>query len=278
MIKLVCPECQRQNEPERIYCHDCGARLDRSALAKVAPKGEDPKVTHRRLQQMFDPGRVKMRLMFFKISKLVLGAAAVAALLQMLRAPEVPEASKNIELQQINLDLENAVNSRNAAPLQYNETQVNNFLVNVVKNKKAALNKYLQFERALVNFEEGVCRITVERSLLGFSIFQAISYNISLQNGTLTASKNGGSIGRMPVHPMIMEYGDVLFSDLWAALEREKKSVSKMGAIELHPKTVILTPKTAVAPPAPSAAPVAPEPAVTPGEPQPEAATPTPGG
>ena len=43
MIKLVCPECQRQNEPERIYCHDCGARLDRSALAKVAPKVEDPK-------------------------------------------------------------------------------------------------------------------------------------------------------------------------------------------------------------------------------------------
>ncbi len=73
MIKLVCPECQRQNEPERIYCHDCGARLDRSALAKVAPKGEDPKETHRRLHKLFDPGRVKMRLLFFKISKLVLG-------------------------------------------------------------------------------------------------------------------------------------------------------------------------------------------------------------
>ena len=45
MIKLVCPECQRQNEPERIYCHDCGARLDRSALAKVAPKMEAPEQT-----------------------------------------------------------------------------------------------------------------------------------------------------------------------------------------------------------------------------------------
>jgi predicted amidophosphoribosyltransferase len=76
MIKLVCPECQRQNEAERIYCHDCGARLDRSALAKVAPKEEDPKQTQRRLKQILDPGRVKMRLMFFKISKLILGAAA----------------------------------------------------------------------------------------------------------------------------------------------------------------------------------------------------------
>jgi len=101
----------------------------------------------------------------------------------------------------------------------------------------------LQFERALVNFDEGVCRITAERSLLGFSVFHAISYNVTLQNGTLTASNNGGSIGRMPIHPMIMKFGDILFTDLWTALDREKKSVSKMGAIEFHPKTVILIPK-----------------------------------
>jgi predicted amidophosphoribosyltransferase len=68
MIKLICPECRRENEPERIYCHDCGARLDRTALAKAAPKGEDAKETQRRLKSMLDPQRAKMRLMFFKVS------------------------------------------------------------------------------------------------------------------------------------------------------------------------------------------------------------------
>jgi len=261
MIKLVCPECQRQNEPERIYCHDCGARLDRSALAKVAPKMEDPKQTHRRLQQMLDPGRVKMRLMFFKISKLILGACLAAVLIEMLLPPrELPERSKNMELQQLNLDLENAIASRGTTPLQYSETQVNDYFVSVVKNKQKALSKYLDFERALVNFDEGTCRITIERSLLGFSVFHAISYNVMLQDGTMTTSIKGGNIGRMPIHPLIMKYGDILFTDFWAALDREKKSVSKMGAIELHPKTVILSPKSAV---------------TAPGEPQPEA-TPTP--
>jgi hypothetical protein len=244
MIKLVCPECQRQNEPERIYCHDCGARLDRSALAKVAPKGEDPKQTQRRLKQLLDPGRLKLRLMFFKISKLILGACALAVLIEMLLPPiDLPERLKDVELQQINLDLENATTSHGTLPLQYTETQVNAYLVNVTRSKQAALSKLLQFERALVNFDEGVCRITAERSLLGFSVFHAISYNVTLQNGTLTASNNGGSIGRMPIHPMIMKFGDILFTDLWTALDREKKSVSKMGAIEFHPKTVILTPK-----------------------------------
>jgi hypothetical protein len=252
MIKLVCPECQRQNEPERIYCHDCGARLDRSALAKVAPKLEDPKQTQRRLKQLLDPGRVKLRLMFFKISKLLLGACAMAVLIEMLRPPgDLPERSKSLELQQISLDLEKATTSQNAAPLQYTDEQANAYLANVTRTKQAALSKFLQFERALVNFDEGVCRITAERSLLGFSVFHAISYNVALQNGTLTTANNGGSIGRMPIHPMIMKYGDILFTDLWAVLDREKKLVAKMGAIEFHPKLVILTPKQAAAlPPA----------------------------
>lgn len=259
MIKLVCPECQRQNEPERIYCHDCGARLDRSALAKVAPKGEDPKETHRRLHKLFDPGRVKMRLLFFKISKLVLGAASLAVLIEMLLPPrEAPERVKNIELQQINLDLENAIATRSAAPLRYTDAQVNDYLVNVVKNKHAALSKFLEFERAFVKFDEGVCRITAERSLLGFSVFHAISNKVTMQNGTLTISTSGGSIGRMPIHPMIMKYGDILFTDLWAALERDKKTVSKMAAIEFHPKSVTLSAKSA------GAAPVEPQPEATP--------------
>jgi hypothetical protein len=246
MIKLVCPECQRQNEPERIYCHDCGARLDRSSLAKVVPKVEDAKQTHRRLKQLLDPGRLKMRLMFFHISKLLLGACALAALIQMLLPPhDLPERLKNIELQQLNLELEKAITSHSPAPLQFTEAQVNAFLVNVGKNKQSVLSKYLKFERAFVNFEEGVCRITVERSLLGYSVFHAGSYNVTLENGTLTAANSGGKIGRMPIHPKIMKYGDILFKDLWATLDPEKKSVSKMGAMEFHPKTVILTPKQA---------------------------------
>ena len=118
MIKLVCPECQRQNEPERIYCHDCGARLDRSSLAKVVPKVEDAKQTHRRLKQLLDPGRVRMRVMFFKISKVILGACALAVLIQMLLPPDdLPERVKNIELQQLNLELEKAVAGLSATPL-----------------------------------------------------------------------------------------------------------------------------------------------------------------
>jgi hypothetical protein len=244
MIKLICPECRRENEPERIYCHDCGARLDRTALAKEPPKGEDVNETRRRLKAMLDPQRAKMRLMFFKVSKLILGALAAAALIQMILPPDLPPRAKTGEFPpQINLDLENAAMNHVAAPLQYTDAQVNAYLGSALKGKQAALSKVLDFERAVVKFDENVCRITAERSLFGFSVFTTTSAKVTLQNGTLIASNNGGSIGRLPIHPQLMKFADFLFADLWTALDRERKAVSKMSSIEFRPQAVVLTPK-----------------------------------
>ncbi|HZE12307.1 MAG TPA: zinc ribbon domain-containing protein, partial [Chthoniobacterales bacterium] len=188
-IKLICPECRRENEPERIYCHDCGARLDRTALAKIAPKGEDEKETQRRLLKMLDPQRAKMRHLFFKTSKMILGAFALAAVIQMLLPPDLPPRPKAGEFPpQITLDLENAMLNHSTAPIQYTEAQVNAYLGGALKSKQAALSKLLQFERAIVRFDENVCAVTAERSVFGFSLFTTTSSKVTLQNGTLSAS------------------------------------------------------------------------------------------
>jgi hypothetical protein len=245
MIKLICPECRRENEAERIYCHDCGARLDRTALAKIAPKGEDVKETQKRLKTMLDPQRAKIRHLFFKTSKVILGALATAAIIQMILPPDVPPRPKTGDFPpQITLDLENAVLNHSTAPLQYTETQVNAYLGSALKSKQSALSKLLQFERAMVKFDENVCAITAERSLFGFSLFTTTSSKVTLQNGTLSAANNGGSIGRLPIHPLVMKYADPLFADLWTALDRERKIVAKMGSIEFRPQAVVLTPKS----------------------------------
>jgi hypothetical protein len=54
MTKLVCAECRHENEAERIYCHNCGERLDRSAVS-AQKKAQDPQEVHRRLQKMLGP-------------------------------------------------------------------------------------------------------------------------------------------------------------------------------------------------------------------------------
>jgi hypothetical protein len=146
---------------------------------------------------------------------------------------------------QINLDLETAaMDPRTSGALRYTDEQVNAYLGYALKGKQAALSKYyLTFERAIAQFEEGYCIMTVERSLFGFSVFTTAAYNVSLQNGAITAQSRGGRIGRMPVHPALMEQAGILFQDVWTALDRDRKNVTKLGVLEFHPKMVLLAPK-----------------------------------
>lgn len=244
-MKLICPDCRRENEQERIYCHDCGARLDRSPLAKIkdGPKDEDPKETQRRLKSMIDPQGAKVRRQFFQGSKLLLGAMALAALVQMIRTPDLPERLKSGEMPTpINLDLETLSTDTAGGVLRYSDEQVNDYLAYALRSKPA-LNKYLKFERAIVAFGEGSCEVTAVRSLLGLPLSTSAFMKPRLENGELVVSSQGGRIGRLPVHPSLKDLTKVLFADVRAALDRERKSIVKLGGMELYPKQIVFTAK-----------------------------------
>jgi hypothetical protein len=242
MIKLACPECAHENEAERIYCHNCGVRLDRSAVVSTKSRQEGLKETQRRVRRIFDPTRVKVRFWFFRTAKLVLGACATAVVIQMVSRPDVPPPTKPLLLpSQLSFDLENAINYHRPPQLQYSQEQINAYLGYALKLKQSSLDKpLLDFRRVVVGFGEGDVKVTAERALFGFSLYSGTSYKVGLQDGKLVASNTGGSIGRIPVHPVLMRVLDVIFADVWTALERERKLVSKMSAIEFHPNTIVL--------------------------------------
>jgi hypothetical protein len=240
MTTVVCAECRHENEPERIYCHGCGARLDRSA---VKVRKEDVQDARKRVKKLFDPQRARIRALFFKISKVVLGACAVAGFVQILLPPDVPAPAKTVMLaSQIRNDLESATIRHQPSQLQYTDEQVNAFLIYALKTKQKALDEpLLDFKRAVVAFREGSCAITVERSLFGYSLYTTAIYAPKIVGGKLVVTSKGGSLGRLPIHPQLARFMGGLFADLWAALEREGKLVGKMGTIEFHDKAVLMT-------------------------------------
>jgi hypothetical protein len=242
ITKLVCPECGRDNEPERVYCHSCGARLDRCGAAIGKSHEETLHETRRRVRHMFDPTRVKIRFWFFRTAKLILAACATAAVVEMISPPDVaPPVKRSLLLSQTALELENAVTYHQPPQLQYSEDQVNAHLAYALKNKQSTLDKpLLEFKRAVVGLDEGRLKLTTERSLFGLSFYSSISYVVTMREGHIHAATNGGSIGRVPIHPELMRSIDGIFADVWAALDRERKLVAKMASIELHPKTVVL--------------------------------------
>jgi hypothetical protein len=240
--KLICPECRHENETERIYCHSCGARLDRSAVA-VRNSKEAVHETRKRVRKLFDPQGAKLRALFFKISKVILGACAVAVVVQIISPPDVPAPIKTEFLSsQMRFDLENTATRHQPPQLRYSEEEVNAFLTNVLKTKQSSLNKpLLDFKRALVAFHEGTCAVTAERSIFGYSLYTTCSYAPVLTEGKIEASSKGGSIGRLPIHPQATRFMGIIFSDVWSALDSEIRMIKKLGALEFHDKSVVLT-------------------------------------
>ena len=243
MTKLVCAECRHENEAERIYCHNCGERLDRSVVAAQKNAQDPQEEARRRLQKMLGPPN-RARQNFFAVSKLALAAAVVAALVQIALPPELPAPTKIVS-PQIDLDLENAASYQKPGPLEYSQDQINAYLAYRLTSKKKALNKpLLDFVRATASFREGACTIGMERSLYGYSLFSRTSYRIETGAGKIGATNVGGWIGRMPVHPAIMRFGDIIFADLWSALDREHKLLGKMSAVNFHDGSVSITTPT----------------------------------
>jgi hypothetical protein len=131
--------------------------------------------------------------------------------------------------------------------MQFGEGDVNAYVGNVMKRKKEKLeHPLLDFQRAILEFTEGNCRMTLERSIFGYSIFTSGDYDVQVKDGKVTATPKSAAIGRMPIHPSALPYAGFLFSDAVAAMDREHKLLNKLGSIQLHDKMVEVSNKANV--------------------------------
>ena len=243
MTKLICPDCQHENEPERIYCHNCGARLDRSGVIKEKiEEGPTEERTRQHLKKLFAPNRGRSKRIAAQFVKMLLGAAALAAVIVMLLPPDLPPAPKSYSFAPlINMDIVSALSSRQPAALVYNEEQVNSYLAATVRRKDSpAQQGFFPLRRVSVQFQEGQCWVHVERRIFLLSIFGGSEYRVAIDSGKITTANMGGYIGRMPIHPLLMKYADVLLGKAWDCLARERNSVARLAGIEFHPQSVSL--------------------------------------
>jgi hypothetical protein len=241
MTSVVCAECRHENEPERVFCHHCGARLDRSA---VKVRRDDVVEQRKRVKKLFDPQRARIKAAFLQISKLLIGAAVVAAIVELFMPPDLPAPAKSgVLASQIRLELEHAVSHPQATPLSYTQDQVNDFLTYSLKTKAKTLNEpLLDFRRAVVHFQEGQCTVTMERALSGYySLYTSYSFMPTVEGGKIHLKVKGGHIGRMPIHPQLARFMGYLFLDLESALDTDTRLVAKMTTIEVHDKAVVLS-------------------------------------
>ena len=245
MTALICSDCQYENEQERVYCHNCGARLDRSGVVRKENTAESARETQKRLKRLFDPAGARTKSTLMKAARVIFGALCCAALILVLLPRELPPEPKNYDFgPMIGMDLVSANSGQNGAPLVYTEQDVNSYLASLVRRKGTrGTTGWFALQRVVVQFEEDQCTLSVQRKILGqVSICPSTSYRVRLESGKIIAEPTRAFVGQMPIHPALLKAGNPLLQSTWAALTRERTSVAKLSRIEFHAQSVRLVP------------------------------------
>ena len=248
---LVCKQCNFENEAERVYCHNCGAKLDRSLLPPEATKRADPVIVQERVRKLINPRRGSgLRWLRHLVVSLVL-ASILAAIVVIIKPPDdIPEVSKDAALSApiVTDDLDALVAATSPAGKAYKEDDINAFLQSTIRGKPNGSAGFtaLKFERAYVRFDEGQVRITYVQSVFGVPLYATTVDTVSIQNGQLVAQPLAGSLGRLPISARLMPYFSGVFAPLWKGLDRDKNLITRLGAITFHNQRVDMVNKAAV--------------------------------
>ncbi len=241
---LTCKECSYANEPERVYCHNCGAKLDRSVLPKEEQlRRESPQKARRRIMRMTNPGAGFVKQTLSNFAKTIGYAIFAAGFILMLRAPSDLPGKGGISMRMVSTDLLEMMQAQTPKGATFSQSDINNFL-GTAKSKAEGLIPGVKYKRSFVNLEPGVLKMTMERSFWGYPMYYGTIYRAEANSGVFTAVNVGGNVGRLPVHPTLWQYLEpVLLKDIRETFTNELKQVKQAGFLRIEKERVTLTNK-----------------------------------
>jgi hypothetical protein len=236
--KLTCAQCGYENEPERVYCHNCGTKLDRSVLPKeTVSQQENLAKARRRIKKMTNPGQGVALVKTF-IHTLI-WSALVAIVYLMLSPPrDLPTKQDESNATVITGDIDTANESRASQTLQFTQADLSSHLRNRIKGKPGPIPG-LELKRPYVQLEEGKTTIGMEQSLWGYSLYPSIQYQVTVENGTWKPEKVGFRVGRLGIHPSI-PWMDSLFTNALAGLKQERALLDRAQQITVSKGRVVI--------------------------------------
>lgn len=243
VLTLTCSACSFVNESERVYCRNCGAKLDRSVL----PRPEETKVresmerTRREVKKMTNPGGGNWAKVPKTAIRVCIWAALVALLVQALRPPEgVPAANAELSSRMLATEIASIQSTSVAKQIMVTEQDANTYLRILQTKAGSSLFRGVTFKRAFVNFEPGTCRLGVEQSLWGQPAYYSTTYFLEVRDGRFMATPISASIGRVSIHPRLLMGAELAFKGLSQALSRERDFMNKMQAVTVEKGRILL--------------------------------------
>jgi hypothetical protein len=243
---LTCPQCGHENELQRIYCHECGAKLDRSVLPPEPPREATYKEQVKRIQKIARPASGFFigwhKSLLNSLGSALLVAWIVLIIMPPADAPEMADKDKILDAPQVGLALENVVYGNVRKNLALDEDTINLYLQGAIRAKPTGIigDEYL-FLRAYVKLDDGGLRIYAHQTIYGFPLYAGLAFQLPVKDGKLDPVNTGGWIGRLPIHPLITQYAGYVFDNLWSALKRDHDTFRKVQGIEISQGKLTIT-------------------------------------
>jgi len=259
---IVCKDCGHVNEGERVYCHNCGTKLDRSQLSSQQREKESVEEQRRRVHKMMNPdaglGRGWWKTALKTIGYALIVAVIVDAVLPPEGVPPMPVKGHILDAPDLGIALENLIAAPAGRRVVFLQDEINGYLKNKmrIKYEGSVLQNVMTYQRTFVNLGPGVCRITAQSAISNYSVYAGISYALKVENKTLIATPVGASLGRLQIPAEAVKYIGQVFSPLWEALRREHKLMDQVGSVEISTGQMVLSSKGPA--PAPTPAPFVP--------------------
>jgi len=220
MNEVKCAECGHENDPTRVFCHNCGIRLERpegekATIAETTPvMGRSSAPVRRGFFQAGGFGWLMLRLGRSLVSLAIL-AALLAVLIEAGREPDwVPEATtpdkqKATRLYQSIQKFSDTVYPR---MIDLTQEQANNYLaVRLEAEAEGGAIFQAKFIRAFVTIESDTMRFVVEQKYLDWPVYMSvilvpkISGNAATGRNEVSLRLAGAGVGRLRLPALVAQ-------------------------------------------------------------------------
>jgi hypothetical protein len=245
MSNIKCGSCGHENDHTRVFCQNCGTRLERTAPAPSGPT-TTPVPVKRAAKR---PGGMTVfgalgQLLRGLISLALLGAV-IALFIQFSREPEgVPAAvaANDAAASEIFAGIKAFSSGPYQRSLDVKQEQINNYLAARVATAGGDTPAHAaRFERAFVVLGDQSFRLFVERKYLGISFFFWIDCQPLAGPEGATALVKSGGIGRMPLPAFLAGLVQSrVIEPVVAALAEPLEILRRANQVDVRPDSVRL--------------------------------------
>jgi hypothetical protein len=242
MSARACGQYGFENDETRVFCQNCGARLQEGSV-RAAPAARNLSAPARRAPQRKNKPKggafLLLAVMVREVLFTAILAAILAVLVQSVRAPDnIPPALPEIPAMASLLaaDIQAAKESVYPRSLTIEPEAANNFLATRVKGAGAGGSKLrARLVRAYVIPRNNALTLGVEQSLAGHSIYLQLDYRIAEGTDGTSAVLTGGSLGRLPVPGFLAPLYSRSFAAVLDALSHPASWFSNASSVEISP-------------------------------------------